>query len=38
MPIMHYSNIENVKFMGEGQIWLNFREGAVLAVTQIWQA
>ncbi len=40
MPIMHlqYTSIENVEFMGEGQVLPNFREGAVLAVTQIWLA
>ncbi len=40
MPIMHlkYISIEDVKFMGEGQVWPNFRKGAVLAVTQIWLA
>ncbi len=37
MPIMHlkYTSIENVEFMGKGQVWPNFREGALLAVTQI---
>ncbi len=33
---LKYTSIENVKFMEEGQVWPNLREGAVLAVTHIW--